>query len=72
MNCFRWALKFGNPILSSAVVLSSTAILHFYRLRLKLKNYGRFTLFLPIVFIPSIFNQIYQNTVCFQIILLKK
>lgn len=27
-------------------------------------NYGRFTLFLPVVLIPSIFNQIFQNTVC--------
>lgn len=62
--CFRWALKYGNPILSSAVVLSSTITLNYYRGKLKLKNYGRFTLFLPVVFCPSIFNQIYQNTVC--------
>lgn len=62
--CHRWALKYGNPILSSAVVISNTVILSFYRNRLKLKNYGRFTLFLPIVIIPSIFDQIFQNTVC--------
>jgi len=61
---FRWALKHGNPILSSAVVLSSSVILNFYRKKLQLRNYGRFTLFLPIVFVPSIFNQIYQSSVC--------
>jgi len=60
---FRWALKHGNPIQSSAVVLSSSVILNFYRKKLQLRNYGRFTLFLPIVLVPSIFNQIYQSTV---------
>jgi len=61
---FRWALKHGNPILASSVVLSSAGILNFYRKKLQLRNYGRFTLFLPIVLAPSIFNQIYQNSVC--------
>lgn len=60
----RWALKHGNPILSSAVVISSAVILNFYRTKLKLRNYGRFTLFLPVVLVPSIFNQIYQSSVC--------
>jgi len=60
---FRWALKHGNPILSSAVVISSSMILQFYRKRLQLRNYGRFTLFLPVVLMPSIFDQIYQTSV---------
>ncbi|NP_001155420.1 uncharacterized protein LOC100160013 [Acyrthosiphon pisum] len=67
-----WALKHGNPILSSAVVLSSTVILNFYRKKLQLRNYGRFTLFLPIVLVPSIFNQIYQNTVTTKSIILQE
>lgn len=60
---FRWALKHGNPILSSAVVLSNTLMLSYYRQRLKLRNYGRFTLFLPVVLIPSIFSLSFQNSV---------
>ncbi|CAI6361487.1 unnamed protein product [Macrosiphum euphorbiae] len=67
-----WALKHGNPILSSAVVLSSSVILNFYRKKLQLRNYGRFTLFLPIVLAPSIFNQIYQNTVTTKSIILQE
>jgi len=64
-------LKFGNPILSSAVVMSSAVILKFYRNRMKLKNYGRFTLFLPVVLIPSLFNQLYQNTTTTKSIILQ-
>lgn len=61
---FRWALKNGNPILSSAVVISNTMILNYYRKRLKLRNYGRFTLLLPVVLMPSIISLLLQNTVC--------
>lgn len=67
-----WALKHGNPILSSAVVLSSSVILNFYRKKLQLRNYGRFTLFLPIVFVPSIFNQIYQSSMTTKSIILQE
>ncbi|XP_022182253.1 uncharacterized protein LOC111042068 [Myzus persicae] len=67
-----WALKHGNPILSSAVVISSTVILNFYRKKLQLRNYGRFTLFLPIVLVPSIFNQIYQNSMTTKSIILQE
>ncbi|XP_025411737.1 uncharacterized protein LOC112684416 isoform X2 [Sipha flava] len=58
-----WALKHGNPILSSAVVITNTLILNYYRQRLKLRNYGRFTLFLPVVVIPSIFSLLFQNSI---------
>ncbi|CAH1736767.1 uncharacterized protein LOC114127817 [Aphis gossypii] len=67
-----WALKHGNPILSSAVVISSSVILHFYRKRLKLGNYGRFTLFLPVVIMPSIFDQIYQSSITTKSIILQE
>jgi hypothetical protein len=66
-----WALKLGNPILASAVVISSTLILNFYRNKLKLKNYGRFTLFIPIVFTPSIFCQIFQSSVTTKSVILQ-
>ncbi|VVC29466.1 Transmembrane protein 126 [Cinara cedri] len=67
-----WALKHGNPILACAVVVSSSVILNFYRRQLKLKNYGRFTLFLPVVLTPSILNQMYQTTKTTKSILLQK
>lgn len=63
IHSFRWALKYGNPILASGVVLSSTFTLSYYRKKLKLGNYGQLTLFLPIVLIPSLMNQVYHNTV---------
>ncbi|KAL5235598.1 hypothetical protein ACI65C_003008 [Semiaphis heraclei] len=67
-----WALKHGNPILSSAVVISSSVILNFYRKKLQLRNYGRFTLFLPIVLVPSIFDQIYQSSMTTKSIILQE
>ncbi|KAL4090414.1 hypothetical protein QTP88_025258 [Uroleucon formosanum] len=67
-----WALKHGNPILASSVVISSAVILNFYRKKLQLRNYGRFTLFLPIVLAPSIFNQIYQNSITTKSIILQE
>ncbi|XP_060853056.1 uncharacterized protein LOC132930950 [Rhopalosiphum padi] len=67
-----WALKHGNPILSSAVVISSSVILNFYRKKLQLRNYGRFTLFLPVVLIPSIFDQMYQTSITTRSIILQE
>ncbi|XP_050549120.1 uncharacterized protein LOC126910527 isoform X2 [Daktulosphaira vitifoliae] len=67
-----WALKYGNPILSSAVVISNVVILNFYRKKLKLRNYGRFTLFIPVVFLPSIIDQVLQNTFITRSIILQE
>lgn len=67
-----WALKHGNPILSSAVVISNTVILNYYRQKLQLRNYGRFTLFLPIVLMPSIFTQMYQSSITTKSIILQE
>ncbi|XP_050423626.1 uncharacterized protein LOC126835229 [Adelges cooleyi] len=66
-----WALKYGNPILSSAAVISNTLILNFYRKKLKLRNYGRFTLFIPIVFLSSIVDQVFQNSLVTRSIILQ-
>uniref|UniRef100_A0A1B6CHJ7 Transmembrane protein 126A n=1 Tax=Clastoptera arizonana TaxID=38151 RepID=A0A1B6CHJ7_9HEMI len=56
-----WPLRYGPMVLSALAGISTITIMNRCRNIVKLKTYGRFSMFLPTVFFPSLFCPLLHN-----------